>query len=127
MRRSLVALGFVLVAVAWPHAQLRGVKADVTPLVAQASARAGDRVRLALVVTLPPEFHVQSNVPRDPSLIPTVLTVEPPAGMEVVEIVYPASIDLKQEGIEQPLAVYPHEFALGVEIALAKTVEIGRA
>ena len=75
-------------------------------------------MRLALVVTLPPEFHVQSNAPRDPTLIPTVLTVEPPAGAEVIEVVYPAPLDFKMADIEQPLAVFPHEFALGAEIAL---------
>ena len=80
MRRTLLVLGFVLLAVGVPQAQLRGVKATLTPLVAQASAHPGDRVRLALVVTLPPEFHVQSNAPRDPTLIATVLTVEPAPG-----------------------------------------------
>jgi hypothetical protein len=75
-------------------------------------------VRLALVVTLPPEFHVQSNAPRDQTLIPTVLTIEPPAGAEVVEIVYPDPVDFKMVDVEEPLAVFPHEFALGAEIAL---------
>jgi len=122
--RGLV-LGFVLLAAAVPHAQLRGVKAAVTPHVASVSAHPGERMRLALVVALPPEFHVQSNAPRDPSLIATVLTVQPPQGAEVIEVVYPASTDLKQEGIEQPLAVFPHEFALGVEIALPASAAPG--
>jgi len=118
MRRSLLVLGFVLLAAGGPQAQLRGVRATLSPRVAQASAHPGDRVRLAVVVTLPPEFHVQSNAPRDQTLIPTVLNVAPPAGGEVIEVVYPAPLDFKMIDIEQPLAVFPHEFALGAEISL---------
>ena len=76
MRRSLLVLAFVLLAAGMARAQFRGVKAALAPVVAQPAAHAGDRVRVAVTVTLPPESHVQSNTPRDPSLIPTVLTLE---------------------------------------------------
>ena len=39
---------------------------------------------------LPDGFHVQSNKPRDPLLIPTELTVDAPAGVTVEEVVFPA-------------------------------------
>jgi cytochrome c biogenesis protein CcdA len=125
MRRTLVALAFLVLAAAAGHAQLRGVKAVVTPHVAQPAAHPGDRVRLALVVTLPEEFHVQSNAPRDPTLIPTALTVDPPAGGEVVEIVYPPPTDFRMVDVPEPLAVFPHEFALGVELALPASAAPG--
>ena len=125
MRRTLLVLGFVLLATSVPRAQLRGVKATLTPLIAQPSAHPGDRVRLALVVTLPPEFHVQSSAPRDPTLIATALTIEPPLGGEVVEVVYPDPVDFKMADVEQPLVVYPHEFAVGAEIALPAEVVPG--
>ena len=66
MRRTLALLALVLLSAAVPHAQLRGVKATVTPLVSAAAAHPGDRVRLALTVSLPAEFHVQSNAPARP-------------------------------------------------------------
>jgi len=124
MRRTAIALALVLVAVAAPQAQLRGVKATLTPIVAQA-AHPGDRVRLALKVSLPAEFHVQSDAPRDPTLIPTVLSVEPPAGGEVIEVVYPAPVDFRMADVEKPLAVFPHEFTLGAEVALPRSVSPG--
>src|SRR4051812_47822647 len=62
-------------------AQLRGVKADVSPIVEADGARVGSETRLALQVTLPDGYHVQSDKPRDPNLIPTVLTVEVPQGV----------------------------------------------
>ena len=125
MRRALLVIAFLLLAPAPPQAQFRGVKAVLAPVAAQPAAHPGDRVRLAVTVTLPPELHVQSNAPRDPSLIPTVLTVETPSGGEVTEVVYPAALDFKMADVPEPLAVYPHEFAIGAEIVLPKDAAPG--
>ena len=40
----------------------------------------GGQVRAALKVSLPEGLHTQSNKPRDPTLIPTVLTIDPHRG-----------------------------------------------
>jgi hypothetical protein len=90
---------------------LRGVRAELTPLTEAAGIEAG-KTSIALGVRLPEGMHVQSHQPRDPALIPTVLTIEPPDRVTVVETVYPQAIDLKQEGLPQLLAVYPRDFAL---------------
>jgi thiol:disulfide interchange protein DsbD len=120
---------FLLAAVAAgsvdASAQLRRPRADVAPLVESDAARAGSPVRLALEVTLPEELHVQSDAPRDPSLIPTVLTLEPPAGVEVKELVYPKATDFRVAGIDEPLAVFEHEFAIGVQLTLGPGVPAG--
>ena len=86
-------------------------------------ARRGGRggpVRLALKVSLPEGLHTQSNKPRDATLIPTVLTIDAPAGVTVDEIVYPAAVDLKQEGLDEPLVVFEREFLIGVQVTLAR-------
>ena len=70
-------------------------------------------------------MHVHSNAPRDPSLIPTVLRIEPPAGITVDEIVYPSPTDLKQVGQDQPLAVFEREFAIGAYLTLAPGLPAG--
>jgi thiol:disulfide interchange protein DsbD len=114
-------------------AQLRRPKAEVTPIV-EGGVRAlgkrgdpGDRrdhltARVALKVSLPEGLHTQSNRPRDPNLIPTVLTVDAPAGITVEEIVWPQATDLKQEGQDQPLAVFEREFLIGVQLAVGADV-----
>jgi thiol:disulfide interchange protein DsbD len=107
-------------------AQLRGVKADVVPIAEADGVRAGADLRAALQITLPDGFHVQSNKPRDPSLIPTELTIDAPAGVTVTEVVFPAAVDLKQTGVDQPLAVFERSFAIGVRLAVAGTVAPGR-
>lgn len=99
--------------------------AKLTPLAESSALRAGTTVRLAMRVELSPELHVQSNTPRDPGFIATVLTVDPPAGITVDELVYPAATDLKQVGLDEPLTVYGHDFVIGVRVTLAADVAPG--
>ena len=70
-------------------AQLRRPRAEVAPLAERAGVRAGERIRVALKVSLPEGLHTQSNKPRDPLLIPTELTIDAPATVAVDEIVWP--------------------------------------
>ena len=125
VRISRVYLTVVGACAAWAactgvaHAQLVRPKADLTPLVETAAVHAGDSVRVALRVRLPEGFHVQSNKPRDASLIKTELSVDAPAGVTGDEVVYPRSTDLKQVGQDQLLAVFERDFAIGVRLTLS--------
>jgi thiol:disulfide interchange protein len=107
------------------QAQLQRIKADLTPVLSTTGVHAGDTVRAALAVKLPEGFHVQSNKPRDPSLIATELTIDAPDGVAVKEVVFPAPVDLKQQGADQPLAVFERDFAVGVQLAVAPNVAVG--
>jgi len=93
-------------------------KAEVAPLLETDGAHAGSTIRVALQVSLPEGLHVQSDKPRDPMLIPTVLTIEPPAGITVAEIAYPESTDFAQAGQKEPLAVFEQRFAIGAKLTL---------
>jgi hypothetical protein len=61
--------------------QMRRPQANVTRIVETNGVHPGTTSRVALQVSLPDNLHVQSNRPRDPLLIPTVLTIEPPPGV----------------------------------------------
>ncbi|OLC77635.1 MAG: hypothetical protein AUH72_17250 [Acidobacteria bacterium 13_1_40CM_4_65_8] len=106
-------------------AQMRRPRADVTPLVETESVAAGSPVRVALKVSLPEGLHTQSNKPRDPLLIPTEITIDTPPGVTVEEIVWPPSTDFNSAGQDKPLAVFEHEFAIGVPLNVASTVSTG--
>jgi cytochrome c biogenesis protein CcdA len=106
-------------------AQLRGVNADVVPFVGSDGVHAGADARAALRITLPEGFHVQSNKPRDPLLIPTELAIDAPAGVTVAEVVFPAPVDFKSAGSDQPLAVFERSFAIGVRLAVGASVPPG--
>ncbi len=115
----LLFAAFVAGHVPAARAQLMRPKATVTPHVAADAVPAGTTTRVALEVSLPAGLHVQSDAPRDPSLIPTVLTVEVPNGVALQHLVYPEPTDFEQEGQPQPLAVFEHEFVTGAELAIA--------
>jgi thiol:disulfide interchange protein DsbD len=116
---AIALLVVVVIAPALVWAQFRGPRAELSPLV-ESEARAGSTTRAALGVRLPPQLHVQSNAPRDPALIPTELTFNPPAGIRVTELVFPKATDFQQAGLPQPLAVFEHEFAIGIQFAVAE-------
>ncbi len=124
-RSGIVTAALVASAIAVGDAQPGRPKADVTTVVDSASAQAGTTVHASLNVSLPKDVHVQSDKPRDPSLIPTVLTIDPPAGVTVTEIVYPAPTDFAQAGQKEPLAVFGPTFAIGVRLTLAKDLAAG--
>ncbi len=117
MVKRILVSALIVLAVAGAHAQVSRPRAEVTPLV-EGPARAGADVRTALRVAVPEGLHTQSNKPNDPTLIPTTLTIDPPAGVAVEEIVWPTPIQLEQAGADQPLAVFEREFLIGVRLSV---------
>ena len=85
-------------------------------------ALAGSTYRAALDATLSPSgrgLHVNSEAPLEDFLIPTVLTLDPPEGIELDGVAWPEPILLEQQGAEKPLAVFEEEFVIGASFALA--------
>jgi DsbC/DsbD-like thiol-disulfide interchange protein len=100
-------------------AQAQRPRAEVTPVVQTAPIKAGQPARVSLKVTMPKDVHVQANKPRDALLIPTVLSLDPPAGVSVVEVVYPTPTELAQAGRADKLLVLGPEFSIEVRLAVA--------
>ena len=123
-RVALVVAAFVAMPQAVP-AQTGRPRAELTPVVETASVRPGETMRLSLKVRLPEHVHVQAHEPRDPSLIPTVLTVEAPPGITVEAITYPPPTELTQAGRRDTLAVLGPDFAIDVRLTVAATAAAG--
>jgi len=123
---AVTLLGLVLLVLTTPLAAQTGlVTPDLTPVVERPSVAPGSTLRLALSVSLPEGYHVQSNQPREASLIPTKLWIMSPAGITATEVVFPASTDIKIAGFDQPVAVFEREFAIGVQVAIDKSAAAG--
>ena len=90
----------------------------INPVAETDAVHPGTTAHLALEVSLDPGFHVNSNTPLDEFLIPTVLTVDPPAGISLEGVAFPEAILLEQAGAEQPLAVFEEEFLIGAALTL---------
>jgi cytochrome c biogenesis protein CcdA len=89
------------------------------------AAHPGSIVHAALQVRIPTGFHVHSDQPLDEFLIPTLLTVTPPDGFTVHQVVYPAPILVEAEFSEEPLSVFENVFVIGVAIAVGEDVAPG--
>ncbi len=131
LRKTTVVLLLALSATAGLLAQRGPAKAELSPLVEIETVTPGSEVRVALKVQLPEGYHMNSNKPRDPMLIPVVLTVpapdqQLPAGISVKEIVFPKASDLQQRGADQPLSVFEHEFAIGAVLKVDAGVAPGK-
>ncbi|MEO7271966.1 MAG: cytochrome c biogenesis protein CcdA [Vicinamibacterales bacterium] len=124
---ALVAMSFFWPAREVAQAQPRRPSAGLSPIAATDAVPAGSTARLALQVSLPEGYHVQSNAPREAAFIPTVLAVEAPAGFTVTEIVYPEATDLTQAGQSQPLAVFEREFVIGIVVSVPPSAAPGDA
>jgi thiol:disulfide interchange protein DsbD len=123
-RLFLVTLAAIVAASVSAAAQLQRPKATLTPFV-DGTAAPGSSIRLGVKVALAEGLHTQSNAPRDPALIATKLTIDTADGVTIKEIVWPTPRDFVVAGIGQPLAVFDHEFPIGIDVALANTVARG--
>jgi Disulphide bond corrector protein DsbC len=116
----------IIATIAVPAAaQMQKLRPELHAQVVPAEARAGSTVRATVQLGLPQNVHVQSDKPRDPALIPTTLTVTPPAGVTVERITYPPASDLKQPGRDQPLAVFGPDVVIEVRLSIAGDVPTG--
>jgi thiol:disulfide interchange protein len=106
-------------------AQGRGPSSiELTPRYETDAARAGARYRMAVDVQLDEGYHVNSEAPLDPFLIPTELHVAPPPGIALEALAYPESILFDQVGDIQ-LVVFEERFRIGLAVSVAEDVAAG--
>lgn len=126
LRIVLASAGLALVAALGVRAGAQPrIEIAIEPLMESDAANAGGIARAAIRARLGKGLHVQSDRPLDPALIPTVLAFNPPEGIAVTEIVYPKPVSLKQEGADQPLAVFEEAFAIGIALQLSPGLSPG--
>ncbi|MDP2052623.1 MAG: thioredoxin family protein [Acidobacteriota bacterium] len=124
--RTAIGLGTAaLVAALWGgglSAQAPGQRpgvAEVVVLPAALDVQPGGSARVAITVRLPEGFHMNSDKPRDPNLIPITVSMEAVPAVASATAAFPEAKDFIQEGEPIPLLVFEREFAIGVQFAIA--------
>jgi uncharacterized protein YcnI len=86
----------------------------------------GAMFEAAVVVEIAKGFHMNSNKPSEDYLIPTTLTANAPAGIRVVDTMYPAG-QLKDFSFspKKPLNVYTDTVTLKMKLAADGSATIG--
>ena len=121
--RAAVSAGLVLLAMTPAAAQPPDVA--IRPLAETDAVHPGTTAHVALEIQLDPGYHVNSNTPLDDLLIPTVLTLDPPAGIILAGVAFPEAILLEQAGVPDPLAVFEEEFRIGAALTIDATLAPG--
>ena len=125
-RAVITVLVFVFLVLVPILAQVDQIEIDLQQIAETDGSHAGTTHRVAIKVRLDPGFHVNSNKPLEDFLIPTVLMLDPPDGIELSAVAWPDAITLNQEGAEIPLAVFEEEFIIGATLSLSPTLSVGK-
>jgi len=127
-KKLLVAILLLLVfwVVAQAYAQFDAHYLDVRAVPSAAKVPAGSSFKLAILVDIKPEFHINSNQPLDENLIPTKVTFEPIDGISFGKVYYPDPIFKKFDFSEQELAVYENSVKIFTEVTVRKDFKPGK-
>lgn len=89
-----------------------------------ATAKVGETVAIPLSIKVTPGYHVNSNTPADPFLIPLRLTWNP-GSLEGVEVVFPKPQIEKYGFSEKPLSVFSGDFEIVTKFKVASSAAPG--
>ena len=85
----------------------------------------GKTFEAAVVVAIEKGYHMNSNKPSETYLIATTLTPTAPAGIKVLDTMYPAGKDTKFPFTEKPLNVYSGTVTLKLKLATDASTPVG--
>ncbi len=79
----------------------------------------GGTARIAVEVTINHPWHINAHELTDEFLVPTEITFEPPEGIRVTGVFYPAGIEKKLDFSEQPLRLYDGVVYIGATVEVS--------
>jgi len=86
----------------------------------------GGKVPLNLALQVNKGFHVNSNKPNDELLMPTVVHLNPPQGIMIVNIHYPDGEQLALPFMgKETLSVYSGNFDITADVRIQKSAALG--
>lgn len=115
-----------------------GAKAQAAPMAANQVVKAhgyvsldrvprGKEFEVAVVATIHEGYHMNSHKPLDEYLIPTTMTANTPAGLKIVDTIYPPGRDKKFPfSPTKPLNVYTGSVTLRLRMRAEPNAKIGK-
>jgi hypothetical protein len=86
----------------------------------------GKSFEVAIVIEIARGFHMNSHKPTDPYLIPTTLTPQAPAGIEIVDTIYPdGKLEKFSFSPKKPLDVYTGKVTLRLKLSAHADAALG--
>jgi hypothetical protein len=86
----------------------------------------GSKAPLDIALRVNKGFHVNSHQPNDELLLPTVVHLNPPEGLVIMNIAYPEAQDLVLPFAgKDKLSVYSGDFEVTAEVRVPKSAAVG--
>jgi hypothetical protein len=86
----------------------------------------GGKAPLSIAMQVNKGFHVNSNKPNDELLMPTVVHLNPPEGIMILNLQYPAGYQLSLPFMgNDKLSVYSGYFTVNAEVRIPKSAALG--
>jgi hypothetical protein len=121
----LIATSLIILCAAVAHAQGSSPTVTVAPIGTIVVTRGG-KAALKLALQVNRGFHVNSNQPNDEMLLPTVVHLNPPQGIMIVNVQYPAGEQLALPIMgNEKLSVYSGTFEVTAEVRIPKSAPLG--
>jgi hypothetical protein len=115
---------FFILLNAWAFAQTTPTNVLTYAAPQVVAVKAGGTAEAALSLKLDPAYHVNSNTPADPYLIPLRLTWNT-GPLETVEVVFPPPRTEKFGFSQTPLSVFTGDFNITTRFKAASAAAIG--
>jgi Thiol:disulfide interchange protein DsbD, N-terminal len=125
--RHLIALALVLcapAALAQFFGHHSGPQVTVAPIGRVVVARSG-HAPLDIALRVNRGYHINSNHPQDNLLLPTVVYLDPPEGIEIVKLAYPPGEEMAATFANERLSVYSGEFDVTAEVRVPRSAALG--
>jgi DsbC/DsbD-like thiol-disulfide interchange protein len=125
MKLRFLTLLFVALGASAALAQGSSPSVTVAPIGTIVVTR-GSKAPLEIALRVNRGFHVNSNQPSDELLLPTVVHLNPPEGIMIMNIQYPAGEQLALPFMgNDKLSVYSGNFSVTAEVRIPKTAAPG--
>ncbi len=86
----------------------------------------GTETKLALEVVVEPEWHINSNKPKEDYLVPSEITITSPEGITLSNVTWPVAKDIKLSFSDIPLSVFEGTFYAGGLLKIPESVKPGK-
>lgn len=119
------SLIILLISAAAAFAQGSSPSVTVLPIDTVVVAQGG-KAPLSIALQVNKGFHVNSNKPNDELLMPTTVHLNPPEGIMIANIQYPAGEQLALPFmVNEKLSVYTGNFTVKAEVRIPKSAALG--
>lgn len=128
---SRLVTALLIVWVAWLQGNAQDFKLEdlvqARILTSHDRFKPGAELRGVVVLDIKSGFHINSNSPDDPGLIPTRVEIQGVTGLALSRTIYPAALARTFQFSEKALEVYEGKTVVGFVAKLSPSIKLGKS